>query len=194
MTLRYSELSRAVSHALRHEPWLYELELDDAGWVSVGDLVAALGSGNPAWSALAQTDLEQMIERSEKKRHELRDGKIRALYGHSTPQKLIRAQADPPVALYHGTSPESADTIRNDGLKPMGRQYVHLSADVETAVKVGARKTQRPVILRIDAQAAHVSGVRFYHGNEMVWLADAVPPAFIEEDVATPVKTKSRKQ
>lgn len=36
-----SELSRVVSHALRHEPWLYELELDDAGWVSVDELLTA---------------------------------------------------------------------------------------------------------------------------------------------------------
>jgi putative RNA 2'-phosphotransferase len=34
--------SRVVSHALRHEPWLYELELDDAGWVSVDELLAAV--------------------------------------------------------------------------------------------------------------------------------------------------------
>ena len=29
-------LSRVVSHALRHEPWLYELELDEDGWVGGG--------------------------------------------------------------------------------------------------------------------------------------------------------------
>jgi len=179
--MRYTDLSRAVSHALRHEPWLYELELDEEGWVAVEALTAALQDENPAWSGLAETDLKQMIERSEKKRHELRNGRIRALYGHSTPQKLTKDRADPPVALYHGTSPESADTIRREGLKPMGRQYVHLSADAETAVKVGVRKAQVPVILRIDARAAHASGIPFYHGNEMVWLADGVPPIFIED-------------
>ena len=29
MTLNDVDLNRAVSHALRQEPWLYELELDD---------------------------------------------------------------------------------------------------------------------------------------------------------------------
>ena len=28
----HRELSKTISHALRHEPWLYELELDDEGW------------------------------------------------------------------------------------------------------------------------------------------------------------------
>lgn len=40
-------LSRAVSHALRHEPWLYELELDEEGWVAVEALTAALQDENP---------------------------------------------------------------------------------------------------------------------------------------------------
>ena len=181
IAMRYADLSRAVSHALRHEPWLYELELDEEGWVAVEALTAALRSENPAWSGLVEADLEQMIERSEKRRHELRNGRIRALYGHSTPQKLTKNRADPPVALYHGTSPASANIIRREGLKPMGRQYVHLSADFEVAAKVGARKARVPVILRIDANAAHASGIAFYHGNEMVWLADNVPPKFIED-------------
>lgn len=174
-------LSRAVSHALRHEPWLYELELDAEGWVPTTSLIAALRDENPSLSALVEADLEQMIARSEKKRHELRDGKIRALYGHSIPQKLVKNQAEPPALLYHGTAPETVEIIRSEGLKPMGRQYVHLSADAETAVKVGVRKAKSPVILRIDAEGASASGVLFYHGNEMVWLADVVPAQFIKE-------------
>ena len=35
------QLSKTVSHALRHEPWLYELELDDDGWVSVEAMLGA---------------------------------------------------------------------------------------------------------------------------------------------------------
>lgn len=174
------DLSRSVSHALRHEPWLYELELDAEGWVPVESLIAALRDEKPEWSALTEADLEHMITASEKKRHELRDGKIRAYYGHSTPQRLTLNRTEPPAILYHGTSPENAEIIRSEGLRPMGRQYVHLSADNETATKVGARKTQSPIILRVDAMAASAAGIAFYHGNEMVWLADTIPPAFIE--------------
>ena len=45
--MRYADVSRVISHALRHEPWLYELELDDAGWVPVAALLTALGPRNP---------------------------------------------------------------------------------------------------------------------------------------------------
>ncbi|WP_189534180.1 RNA 2'-phosphotransferase [Paludibacterium paludis] len=50
--LDYAFLSRTASHALRHEPWLYELELDDKGWVPVEELLSALRSEKPEWSAL----------------------------------------------------------------------------------------------------------------------------------------------
>jgi putative RNA 2'-phosphotransferase len=180
IAIRHSDLSRTISHAFRHEPWLYELELDDAGWAPVEALLAALRVEKPAWAGLSETDLERMIERSEKKRHELHDGKIRALYGHSTAQKLLKKPARPPVRLFHGTSPESARRIREEGLKPMGRQYVHLSADAITAEQVGRRRAHEPVVLTIRSDEAYGAGTPFYQGNDLVWLADAITPEFIE--------------
>jgi putative RNA 2'-phosphotransferase len=178
--MRYTDVSRAISHALRHEPWLYELELDDAGWVPVDELLAALRAEKPAWAGLNEADLQQMMAEASKQRYEMQDGRIRALYGHSTPQKLLKEPAEPPAVLFHGTAPKIVALIRKDGLKPMGRQYVHLSADTATAVQVGRRKASAPEILRIRAGAAHDAGVRFYRGNDLVWLADAVAPQFIE--------------
>jgi putative RNA 2'-phosphotransferase len=178
--MNFENLSRITSHALRHEPWLYELELDEEGWVPIQSLVAALRVEQSSWSELVDADLERMIAQSEKKRHELRNGKIRAYYGHSVPQRFLRDRATPPVTLYHGTSPEAVENIKREGLQPMGRQFVHLSSDAETATKVGSRKDKSPVILQINAGAAHASGVAFYHGNEVIWLADAVPPSFID--------------
>jgi putative RNA 2'-phosphotransferase len=178
--MRYVDLSRTISHALRHDPWLYELELDEAGWVPVDALLAALRAEKPAWEGLSESDLVQMMAEAEKQRFEMRDGRFRALYGHSTPQKLLKGPAAPPAFLFHGTAPKTVPLIRKDGLQPMGRQYVHLSADTATAVQVGRRKAKDPVILRIRAGEAHDAGVRFYRGNDMVWLADAVAPGFIE--------------
>ena len=121
-----------------------------------------------------------MIAQSDKKRHELKDGRIRALYGHSTPLKLLREPAAPPVLLYHGTSREAAVQIKRDGLRPMRRQYVHLSVDTATAEQVGRRKANAPIILVVKAGEAHTSGTIFYRGNDLVWLADAVPAVFLE--------------
>jgi putative RNA 2'-phosphotransferase len=55
------------------------------------------------------------------------------------------------------------------------RQYVHLSLDTETALQVGKRRDADPVLLRIRALEAYKEGIRFYLGNDKVWLADTVP-------------------
>jgi putative RNA 2'-phosphotransferase len=121
-----------------------------------------------------------LIETSSKRRHELRGGRIRALYGHSLPDKLKKTPGEPPEILFHGTAPAFMPAIRDGGLLPMRRQYVHLSVEQTMAGEVGRRKAKSPLILRIAAREAHASGVIFYEGNSQVWLADAVPPRFIQ--------------
>jgi putative RNA 2'-phosphotransferase len=51
VTVAHADLSRAVSHALRHEPWLYELKLDEAGWAPIDQLLAALRESQEALAA-----------------------------------------------------------------------------------------------------------------------------------------------
>jgi putative RNA 2'-phosphotransferase len=172
-------ISKTISHALRHEPWVYELELDEDGWVAVQVLLDALREVNPLWESLTDADLAEVIASSDKQRHEMRDGKIRALYGHSIAGKLIKAPAAPPDVLYHGTARRAVPLISRDGLRPMSRQYVHLSADRDIAQQVGLRKDRQPVIGVVRASEASQKGVRFFRGNDRVWLADAVPAEFI---------------
>jgi putative RNA 2'-phosphotransferase len=177
--LDLTELSRTVSHALRHEPWLYELEIDEEGWTSLSDLTHALRSEKPEWGSVNEIDISQMIGASSKRRHEIVDGRIRALYGHSVPEKLKKSPAVPTDTLYHGTAPDTASVIRDTGLLPIGRQYVHLSTDKDTAIQVGKRKSKTPIILRVLVEEAHANKIQFYKGNERVWLADYVPAQFI---------------
>lgn len=179
VSYKLTNLSRTISHALRHEPWLYELELDEEGWVDVEVLLAMLRNQRDEWTSLSVQDLVHLMAQAEKQRFELRGDRIRALYGHSTPQRLHKEPAVPPATLYHGTSAEAASCILREGLKPMGRQYVHLSTDRETARQVGLRKGREPVILEVQAAAAHAAGVVFYSGNDRIWLADFIPAAHI---------------
>jgi putative RNA 2'-phosphotransferase len=176
----YARLSRTVAHALRHAPWVYELEIDDEGWAPVDQLLDALRDKRERWRDLDRSDFVEMIRRSDKRRYEIEGNRIRALYGHSLPGRLSRRQVTPPERLYHGTAPAAAATIPEQGLRPMGRQYVHLSATRDDAVEVGRRKASEPVILEVGAAEADAAGVRFYEGNEHVWLADRVPARFVE--------------
>jgi len=179
MEERLVKLSKTISHALRHKPGDYGLRLDAEGWVPIDELLGALRRRRDAWRQISLADLERIMAESEKQRFEVWAGKIRAFYGHSTAEKIEKQPAMPPEFLYHGTTRPAANAIRREGLKSMKRQYVHLSTDERTARLVALRRTAQPVILRIAALEAHRQGVHFYPGNEDVWLAEPIPPAFI---------------
>lgn len=176
----YIGLSKEISYALRHAPWEYELEMDEEGWVPVEQLLDALHRSEK-WVNIGEADLKEMIEKSEKKRHELVNGKIRAFYGHSIPMKILKEEKMPPDVLYHGTARRFLESINENGLLPQSRQYVHLSQDIETAENVGRRHDDKPCILMIDAKKAWDDGVRFYLGNQKVWLADTIPSRYIRK-------------
>jgi putative RNA 2'-phosphotransferase len=175
---RATQLSRLVSYALRHQPWEFELELDRDGWVAVEQLVDALRR-EPAWKDLDVAELERMIGTAPRRRQELRDGRIRALYGHSAPVTFSYEPATDLETLYHGTSPAALDPIRREGLRPRRRRFVHLATRRELAERIGRRKAAQPVVLEIDAKAAVAAGVAFYQATGEIVLADRVPPEFL---------------
>jgi putative RNA 2'-phosphotransferase len=174
----YVKLSKRMSKVLRHTPWEYELELDEEGWVPLEHLLAGLRSER-ALTNVQITDLQEMMKNASKARFEMEGERVRALYGHSVPGKLKKEAATPPEILYHGTAARFIQQIRQEGLKPMRRQYVHFSVDTHMATLVGARKGSEIILLQIRAKEAAENGVAFYIGNEQVWLADSVPAHWI---------------
>ena len=172
-----TKLSKKISQVLRHESWLYELEIDDEGWVDAQSLLHILHHEYPN---LTLSDIESMILASSKKRHELIDGRIRAIYGHSILLKAKKQMREPPEVLFHGTALRNMDSIKRNGLLPMKRQYVHLSIDAENAKLVGKRKSSHPIVLTISSREAYRNGVKFYFGSQQVWLADIIPFKYIK--------------
>jgi putative RNA 2'-phosphotransferase len=173
-----TKLSKFLSLVLRHDPASVGISLDDAGWVDVDTLLAALGRhGHPA----SRTDLDEVVATNDKKRFAFSDDgrRIRASQGHSVGVDLGLPAAAPPDVLYHGTADRFLDAIRRQGLQKMSRQHVHLSATRDTAAAVGVRHG-RLVILTVRAAALHHAGHPFYLSANGVWLTDAVPPDYIE--------------
>ena len=168
--------SRFLAYVLRHDPASVGVRLDDAGWVDVGTLLAALAAhGRP----LTPERLGRLVDGLDKKRFELRDGRVRAAQGHTVPVDLGLAPARPPDRLYHGTVERSLARILAEGLSPMRRQDVHLSQTPQAARVVGARRG-RPVVLVVDAAAAHAAGQVFRQAGNGVWLTGPVPAAYLQ--------------
>ena len=179
MTDKQVKASKTISYALRHNPAEFELTLDAEGWVDCDDFIAALAKHHPP-VYLTKADIVAIIAESDKKRFEILDGKIRATYGHSMAEKIKFEPSVPPEILFHGTARRFISSIKQEGLKPMNRQYVHLSSDLDTAMKVGKRHDSKPVIFEVQAGQMYRDGVVFYHsGNDGTWMCEAVNPKYI---------------
>jgi len=179
---RLIKLSKFLALVLRHQPERFALELDDGGWTSLPEVMEILrGLPNFRWATRA--DVMEVVEEGTddgKRRFQVDGNRIRARYGHSIAQPIRYEPCAPPSLLYHGTSPDQLEAIRHEGLKPMERQYVHLSPDYETAIRVGVRHADHPVVLTVRAADAHAAGVEFYRADEAVYLARRIPPEFLE--------------
>lgn len=175
----YIKLSKEISYALRHNPEKYNLKLDKEGFIDINILLKALNDLKKYPRNITKEDLEYIIKNTDKVRHEIKNNKIRALYGHSIKTKIKMKEIVPPKILYHGTTHIAIKEIKKKGLLPMGRQYVHLSKGIDVAIKVGNRKDDNPVILEIDCINAYKDGIKFYQGNDDIVLADKIPPKYI---------------
>ena len=154
--MKKDKLSIFISLVLRHKPDAAGIKLDSHGWADVTELINGI---RHTGREIAMSVLKQ---------------------GHSLPVDVGLKEAMPPEFLYHGTADRFEDGIMKEGLKPMSRLYVHLSKDVDTALNVGRRHGNHPVVFRICSRRMHEDGVRFYLSENGVWLTKKVPPEYIE--------------
>ncbi len=169
--------SRFLTLVLRHRPDLIGIELDRTGWTDINGLLRAMKrNGRP----LSRIELEGIVTADRKKRFTISaDGtSIRAAQGHSIAVDLDLPPATPPATLFHGTARHYLDSIFADGLRPGRRQFVHLSPDLATAAKVGARHG-RVVVLTVDSAAMVAEGLSFIHSDNGVWMTSVVPARFL---------------
>lgn len=170
-------ISRRLSMVLRHRPQSVGIALDPAGWVAVDTLLAALAAHG---TRISRAELDAVVAGNDKQRFAFdpSGAGIRASQGHTVPVDLGYTPLPPPAVLYHGTVAASIDSILRTGLRPGRRHDVHLSADVRTAEKVGARRGA-PVILEVDAARMAADGHEFRRSANGVWLTAAVPAEYV---------------
>ncbi|WP_329344238.1 RNA 2'-phosphotransferase [Streptomyces sp. NBC_00663] len=172
---RTVKVSKYLSKHLRHQPERIGLTLDEGGWVEIDTLIAAAAAHGFRFT---REEMDHVVAANDKKRFAVEGTRIRASQGHSIDVDLGLSPTTPPPYLYHGTVARSLDAIRAEGLRPMNRHAVHLSADRETATRVGARRG-RPVVLSVDAGAMDRDGLVFHVSANGVWLTEAVPPRYL---------------
>ena len=168
------KISKYMSYLLRHNP--ENLKMDRHGFVSLKELLKKTGER----FHIGDKFIIDIVERSERKRFEIVQGKIRALYGHTIPVELELEEDKTVKVLYHGTTSDAVSKILKTGLKAMKRRQVHLSPTIDIAISTGLRRTKDPVVLQIDAEAARKNGARIFKATETVYLCSYVRSEYIK--------------
>lgn len=165
--------SKRLSHILRHCQSPLYIDLN-GGWASVNTILKTLN--------IARAQLDEIVATDAKTRYsyDASGTRIRANQGHSIPGVIVEMdRPDTPEFLYHGTATRFLDSIMKEGLKQQTRQWVHISADYETAVSVGSRHG-KPIVLRVAARQFVEDGHELYRSTNGVWQAKEVPPSYLE--------------
>lgn len=174
-----THISKFLSLVLRHKPETIGIELDQNGWTDVDTL---LENSNSYGIKVDKDILKQIVETNSKKRFAFNEtfDRIRASQGHSIEIELGYTSQKPPEILYHGTSEKSVQSILDKGLEKQSRQQVHLSADIETAIKVGKRHG-KPFVFKVLAEQMYNDKFDFFISDNGVWLTDTVPTKYLEQ-------------
>ncbi len=173
------EQSKFLSLILRHQPETIQITLDHEGWTNIDLLLKQMVKFK---HPMDKYELISIVENSDKKRFQISKDqtKIRAVQGHSTTQVNRDFEVlTPPNQLFHGTATRFLERILQEGLIAGERHHVHLSSDINTAIKVGQRHG-KPVILLIDSQKMHENDFEFYQSENGVWLTNRVPVEYLK--------------
>lgn len=173
-----TDTSRFISLILRHKPETIGITLDEHGWANVADLICGIAKSRP----MSMEMLEEIVSTDNKQRYSFNEDKtlIRANQGHSIPVDVELQKQNPPDILYHGTGTKYEASIDSTGLIPKSRLYVHLSADINTAKKVGSRHG-KPVVYVIHCRDMVDDGYDFFQSVNGVWLTKIVPERYLEK-------------
>lgn len=175
-----THISKFLSLVLRHQPETIGIELDQNGWADVDLLIKKSNNYGVEFDIEI---LKHIVETNSKKRFAFNEGfdRIRASQGHSIDIELGYTNQKPPEILYHGTGEKSVQSIFDTGLEKRNRQHVHLSSDIETAIKVGQRHG-KPFVFIVLSEQMYNDKFEFFISDNGVWLTDNVPTKYLKRN------------
>ncbi|MFB8146500.1 RNA 2'-phosphotransferase [Microbacterium sp. NPDC056003] len=164
-------LSRTMAYHLRHNP---AAPTSREGWVDVRELADLMFA---AGHKVGPDQIRYIAGALGETRFELDGDDVRALYGHSNRATIPYVRRDTPPALFHATPLRNLNSVLEalDGLRPVGRQWVHLTENVSVAMQSSKRHHGPIAVLEVDSSAIEV-----FHASGPVWLTARVPASSLK--------------
>ncbi len=170
--IKLQSLGRLLNYILGYRPDEFGLVPDGEGFIAFKDLIKAVHE-EPGWGYVRQSHINEIFAGNEKDLFEWEEGKIRARERH------WKMGANPlphglPKILFLGVRRKAHAHAMARGLRPPRDRPIVLSADRGMALRIGARKDQKPVLLEVRTAQAQKEGISFYTFEDL-FLAKEIP-------------------
>lgn len=175
-------LGRILAGMLRHFPENYGVRLDDHGWVRIYMIVPPIRARRRNFGWLTPRHIESMALTDPKGRYQVsRNHEIRATYGHTIPVELDDLPTDDiPDVLYYQTTAEEYEFMKETGISPSDKTWVHLSRGFRQAYVSGLYHVDSPMIVGVDTRTLIASGIPVYRATEDVFVVREIPAEFVK--------------
>jgi RNA:NAD 2''-phosphotransferase len=140
-------LGRVITGILRHKPEKYHLEISDRGYVNIDEMVQEIRFYYRRFHFVGPSHIFAIVLTDQKGRYQLSDNKryLRATYGHSIDVDLTDLPTDGiSEILYYPTNKEEFEILRENGILPSDRRWIHLSSSKEKAYIAGLYHFESP--------------------------------------------------
>ena len=173
-------LGKILAGMLRHFPERYGIRLDDHGWAKVFSIVPAIKAEKRHFGWLTPHHIEAFAQTEPKGRYQWdRNSSIRATYGHTIPVNMDDLPTDDiPDKLFYQTTPDEIEFIKETGIGPSDKTWVHLSKTYRQAYVSGLFHVDNPLVVEIDVNRMLESGRKVYRATPEIFLVKEVPPEF----------------
>jgi putative RNA 2'-phosphotransferase len=177
-------LGRIITGILRHKPERYHLEITDKGYVNIDEMVQEIRFYYRRFHFVGPSHIFAIVLTDQKGRYQLTDNKryLRATYGHSIDVDLSDLPSDGiPEILYYPTNKEEFEILRENGILPSDRRWIHLSSSKEKAYIAGLYHFDEPLVIPIKSGSILESGEKLYHAGQEVFICKFVSPESMME-------------
>ena len=193
---KHERLARTLQYLLGKSPDEFGVVLDPEGWIDLKVLVQAL-SESPDTRGVSVSQIANLSWALENSPFEIEPKRIR-INGTTGWIPPLREYLPPPTLLYYGCRRKPYAVYREKGIDPSEGREIVLSRTRELALRIGARRDPKPILVEVNTEIAATYGAFFQSYGESLFLVDRLPkeslfgPPVKDED-SLPKKTTKRK-